>query len=371
MVGYFIHYYVLMKNYCKTLLILITLCLGFSAPVLAQGGSLSQLEDQADEKAQRLELLEDEIAFTGKRLKASQLKLKGYEDDLEEKQKGLTSAQARYKADPTPEKEQLLKNAEKRVELAELSIKSRVASVARLESKEKDLSAKLASLKGDVNALSKKLNSERLAAKVEQKTSTMKGEMEQATIRLQRRLETLQRENERLRQVSLLEAEKRENAELRATEAEERARLAEQSLAQYQSPGAAKTETVLAGGTAGGNLDARERALAEMERVTYILAAADSSDEAVGSKNLRLRGDDGTNYGFFQYLGAQQYRADAVIHKPVARFRVAGRTYRVKVSETGVGEEFVFLYDMRDPDAPRFVTFKKSLLDNEGSLAAE
>ena len=167
------------------------------------------------------------------------------------------------------------------------------------------------------------------------------------------------------RQVVQLETEKREQAEERATLAEERARSAELALTQYHQANSLDTEDVVA---EEGSQGARERAQAEMDRVREKLAAGEAGGASV---NLHLKGDDGTEYGMFQYLGAQQYRADAVIHDSISRFRVAGRTYQVKVSDEGLGEEFVFLYDMTDSDKPRFVTFKKSLLDAGGVVAKE
>jgi hypothetical protein len=107
-----------------------------------------------------------------------------------------------------------------------------------------------------------------------------------------------------------------------------------------------------------------------MERLRSKIANGNSISAESGT-NLTLKGDDGTDYGLFQYLGAQQYRVDAVIREPISRFRVAGRIYQVKVSDSAIGEEFIFLYDLSDVDKPRFVTFKKSLLENKESVAAE
>ena len=330
---------------------------------------LPNLQKTVDDKAQELKYLESEIAFTTKRKLASQKKLKGYEADLDKKQSELSAAQQRYAANSTVENEQFLRNAEKRVELAELSIKSRVASVVRLETKESELAAKLESLRGEVAELSDSLRQERLAAKVEQKTQSIKSEMELTTSRLQSRMETLQRENERLRRVALSETEKREAAELRAKAAEERAELAEQTLARFQASGAAAPAELAENlGNADSALSARANALAEMERVRNILATDTTGGSGV---NLTLQGDDGTQYGLFQYLGAQQYRTDAVIHSNIARFRVGGRTYQVKIADNNVGQEFVFLYDMRNAEQPRFVTFKKSLLAEDGAIARE
>jgi hypothetical protein len=107
-----------------------------------------------------------------------------------------------------------------------------------------------------------------------------------------------------------------------------------------------------------------------MERLRSKIANGNSISAESGT-NLTLKGDDGTDYGIFQYLGAQQYRVDAVISEPISRFRVAGRIYQVKISESALGEEFIFLYDLSDRDNPRFVTFKKTLLDDTGAVAAE
>lgn len=335
----------------------------------AEEAAVGQLAVQLDIKQQETRDLEQEIEFAVKRRKSTEEKLKTYQQDIEEKQHELKMAQLRYSGDPSAENEQFLRNAEQRLELSQLSIKSRVASVARLEAKENELSLKLEVLQNELGELQEQLHKEQLAQKVEQKTQSLKSKMESQTSLLQQRLEALQRENERLRQVALVETQKREEAEEQAGMARERARAAELALQQYQQQG------LVAGATGeeavdadDSSLGARERALAEMERVKQKLLEGDTAGQAA---NLFLKGDDGAEYGMFQYLGAQQYRADAVIPDASARFRVAGRTYQVKISDAGVGQEFVFLYDLSNPDKPRFVTFKKSLISEEGAIAQE
>lgn len=354
-----------MNKITKALICTMAIWGGAAIELHAQEGVVVELGQQLEDKQQEVKYLEQEIGFAQLRRKASQEKLKAYEKDLEDKQDELKKAQLRYSGDPSSENEQFLRNIEQRIELAELSIKSRVASVVRLETKERELTEKLADYREELKSLSGELHKQQLAQKVAQKTRSLKTELESQTTLLQKRLTTLQRENERLRQVVQLETEKREQAEERATLAEERARSAELALTQYHQANSLDTEDVVA---EEGSQGARERAQAEMDRVREKLAAGEAGGASV---NLHLKGDDGTEYGMFQYLGAQQYRADAVIHDSISRFRVAGRTYQVKVSDEGLGEEFVFLYDMTDSDKPRFVTFKKSLLDAGGVVAKE
>lgn len=336
----------------------------FNLPAYAQT-SIAELSQTLSDKQQEIKYLQQEIGFAKSRHKASQAKLKTYEDDLAEKQNELKNAQARYATEPSPENEQFLRNAEQRIELADLSIKSRISSVVRLEAKEAELETKLASLKAEVAQLDSQVNQKQLAQKVEQKTESIKSQMAEQASLLQKRLEALQRENDRLRQIAFSETQKRELAEDQATSALERAQAAELALAQANGTKSESAEDILA---EDDNLSARARARAEMDRVSAKLAADGSNSSGV---NLFLRGTSGVDYGMFQYLGAQQYRAEAVIDKPTSRFRVAGRTYQVKVSEAGLGKEFVFLYDMSDPEKPRFVTFKKELLKDPGQVAAE
>lgn len=333
-------------------------------PAYAQT-SIAELTQTLSDKQQEIKYLQQEIGFAKSRHKASQTKLKAYEDDLAEKQNELKNAQARYATDPSPENEQFLRNAEQRIELADLSIKSRISSVVRLETKEAELTTKLATLKAEVAKLDSQVNQKQLAQKVEQKTESIKSQMAEQASLLQKRLEALQRENERLRQIAFSETQKRELAQEQATSALERAEAAELALAQANGTNSESAEDVLA---EDDNLSARDRAKAEMDRVRAKLAAGANGSRGV---NLSLRGTSGTDYSPFEHLGAQQYRAEAVIERATSRFRVAGRTYLVRVSEEGLGKKFVFLYDMSDPEKPRFVTFKKDLLAEPGQVAAE
>ena len=321
-----------MNKIYKALSCTLAVCGGAVSQLHAQEGDVVELGQQLEDRQQEVKYLEQEIGFAQLRRKASQEKLKAYEKDLEEKQDELKKAQLRYSGNPSTENEQFLRNTEQRIELSELSIKSRVSSVVRLETKERELTEKLEQYRSELSSLSGELHKEQLAQKVAQKTRSLKTELESQTTLLQKRLATLQRENERLRQVAQAETEKREQAEERATLAEERARSAELALTQYHQANSLDTEDVVA---EEGSLGARERAQAEMDRVREKLAGGELDGSSV---NLHLKGDGGVDYGMFQYLGAQQYRADAVIHDSVSRFRVGGRTYQVKVSEAGLGE---------------------------------
>ncbi|HEY7772040.1 MAG TPA: hypothetical protein VIC26_02575 [Marinagarivorans sp.] len=354
-----------MNKIIKALICTAFLWTTLACEVMAQDGSVAGLRQQLEDRQQEVQYLEQEIGFAKQRRKASQNKLERYESDLDEKQSELKKAQLRYSGDPSSENEQFLRNAEQRVKLAELSIKSRVASVVRLETKERELTEKLEQYRTEIATLSEELHKKQLAQKVAQKTQSLRSELDNQTSLLEKRLATLQRENERLRQVAIAETEKREIAEERANVAEERARSAELALTQYHQSTSDGEQDVVAD---EGTLGARERARAEMARVREKLAKDTNTGTSV---NLYLEGFDGTDYGMFKYLGAQQYRADAIIHDAKSRFKVAGRTYQVTVSEAGIGEEFVFLYDMTDPDKPRFVTFKKSLIDSDGVVAKE
>ena len=324
------------------------------------------LAQQLDDTQQEINDTEQEINFAKARRKASAQKLKAYEQDLEQKQNQLKIAQQHFEANHSAEEEQLLRNEEQRIALAELNIKSRMASVVRLESKEQELTEKLASLKVQLAALT---GDAQLAKKAEPSAPAPKMDKVPQAQLLQQRLTTMQRENERLRQMFVAENTKREQAEERANGAEERMRAAELALLQYQKSTLSQTAANNDAPADDESLTARERAHAEMARVQKLVQA--NNADALNNVNLFLKGDDGTDYGMFQYLGAKQYRADAVIHSPISRFKVAGRTYQVKISEAGVGKEFIFLYDLSQSDAPRFVTFKKSLLEGQGTVAAE
>ncbi len=349
----------IIMNKLKKALLCVAIAFGLVNVTAHAQITATELGQQLEDKKQEAEYLEKEIGFAKLRRQASQDKLKAYENDLAQKQKELKQAQERYTSAPTPENEQFLRNAEQRIELADLSIKSRISSVVRLEAKEEELVSKLGALKSELAKLNSSVNKTRQAQNTEQNTQNLKSEVLAREELLQRRLETLQRENDRLRQVALNETEKREQAEERATSAIERAQTAELALAQAKGTSTkVAAEDVMA---EDDTQSARARAKAEMQRMQAKLASGGAGGSS--GVNLFLRGADGTDYGMFKYLGAQQYRADAVIHQASSRFRVAGRTYQVKVSKAGLGQEFVFLYDMSNPESPRFVTFKKSLLD--------
>lgn len=243
-------------------------------------------------------------------------------------------------------------------------MKSRVASVARLESKELELKQQLAARKSEIVQLQEDAVQAKLAHKVEQKTQVIKNELEEQKDTLARRLLTLQRENERLRQVALDEVQKRELAEARAVLAEQRFNVAQQLLAAVQH----NTGDLAVEESAGVN--AKDVAIGEMERIRKLLLD-DSVSSIQDGLSLYLKGEDGANIGMFRYLGAQQYRKDVVLDSAESSYRVGGRIYKIRIGEADVGQEFVFLYDLSDSDKPRFVTFQKSLIDSSGEIAAQ
>ncbi len=350
-----------MENTYKSLLI-VAFSLLLASPAWAQNSSISQ---EVAKKEQQVAAIQSEMASVSRKANASQAKLDAYNADIEKKKQALAKAKANYAKAPTPEGEQFVNNAAKRVELAELGLQSRVSAVSRLRTKEAELNSRLATVNKEISRLNNRVQSQQVAARVKQRTDNLKTEMAQTTGVLEQRLAALERENNRLRQVAEAEAIRRQQADRQAAQAltaQKQQALAEE-LAEEK---AAKEAMILKSDP--NSLSPKERATAEMARLQSILAS--SQGATAPAKKLSLRSERGFNFGRFEYLGANQYRIDIVVENATARYRVGNKGYRVKVSEANLGQEFIFLYDLRDNDNPRLVAFEKALVD-ESNLAAE
>ncbi len=182
-------------------------------------------------KSQEVKDLQGEISFTQQRRKRSQKKLQDYEQDIVQKNNQLKMLQKKFADSPSLENEQLMRNEQQRIALAELSMKSRVAEVVRLEGKEMDLTARLEALVADIERKSPSVHSATAANSqlpLVKPDVNINGDavvMHNMTAQVEtltRRLQVLQRENERLRQVTLVETQKREEAEMRVILLEKR-----------------------------------------------------------------------------------------------------------------------------------------------------
>ncbi len=333
------------------------------------GAQAEPRSESADTQAWTAEL--DQLAH--KRV-AEQKKLADYERAVNDKQQELREAKARYQQDPTTKNEQLYQIAEQRLALAELATQSRISALVRLEKKETELRNQLAASEArQAQALSQQQLAQLAAKKAEQ----VRVELGSNVQALQRQVAQLQNENTRLRQELVVQTAERERLQARYDAFAAQSLLPKGQDGVVSSPvgegaGHSVQGATIQGATAQESrvqesivatdeaLGAREKAKAEMARAYGNAQQTASRRKPVA---LFLRGTQGDEYGEFEYLGGYQYRIDAPITEQTKRFRVGGRLYEVSISPASLNKEFIFLYDFSDAESPRFVTFRKDLLN--------
>lgn len=378
--------------------------IGFVVLLILSNSAFSQsdlqverLDQQINEALIEIEDLKGEIGYTESRLQQTRKKFNSYQQDLHLKNVQLINLQEKYKADPSPENEQFIRNEEQRIQLVELSMNSRINSIERLESKQSELRDTLASKESNLVELKASLlEAEQLAIEKQKNT-----EKQIALDQKNEALKALQRENERLRQLALVKAEQLKAQETKKANAKELVEADEVALKKSTSPVVSgsvasknNSENLLPAGAknkalAGGNeanidatnidiADAKDAntasaaeavAMAEIQRLNEVLLS-----ERVGSSSgddIYLKSNNGEDSIEFEYLGADQYRVDVVVDAPVTLFRIDGKTYRVSVTEADVGKEFVFIYDLSKRSFPRFAAFQKEFLEDSAAVAAD
>jgi hypothetical protein len=299
--------------------------------LVAQTNPITELQKRLQDHTGQLQKLQLEYETAQIKRQSAEEKLQQAQRELADKTRQLTGMWAAAGPDPSAERKAFLDNETQRLALAELTIKSNSAALARLERKEEEL-------RGSITATEKSITeTERSLANTRARQEADAKEREQL---VQQRMQQLQEENEKLRMAMEEEARR---AQLAAAEAARLTELARQQEEARLALEAAKTATAqdaqsvmsLAPATGTGEVD-MTRVVLEGEPPIY-------QDE--DTINVTMRGRALNKPVAFLPVGPGRYRAEVQLEPGRSYFDLRSRRYR----GTFPGEEslpYVFYYDM-------------------------
>lgn len=310
------------------------ICLS-SASFLALANPLPELQKRLQDHTGQLQKLQQEYEFIQLKRHSAQEKLEQSQRELSEKAQQLAVMQAAAGTTPSAEQKAFLDNETQRLALAELTLKSSAAALARLERNEERLRESITATEKSIKDTERAMTNTRARQEADAK------EREEL---VQQRLQQLQAENEQLRLAMEEEARRAQAA------AEEAARLAE--LARQQEEArlaleAAKTATaedakavMNLAPTSGADTNSEE---VDMTRVVLEGEPPIYQDE--DTINVTMRGRALNKPVAFIPVGPGRYRAEVKLEPGRSYFDLRNRRYR----GTFPGEEtlpYVFYYDM-------------------------
>lgn len=340
----------LLRTFCVLLCSSIT---PFAAS--AATDAISRMETRLQDHAGELQKLQQEVEFTQYKRQSTEDKLQQLQAELKDREVQLVRLRAEMGSEPSAAQQEALDNEAQRIALAELSIKSRVAAIERLERKEQELQTAIATIRDGVA----KTQREIAAVKARQDAES------QARNRaMQQQLEALQQENEQLR--IAMEEEAR-----RAEEAARQAELAQQeALRRAEEQAAALAAQVAAEQSAASATTAPSAQPTQTAQAPQVDDAPDLSqvvlegeepiyqDEDTIKVTIRSRSID-TPVTMVP-VSPNLYRAEVDVEPGRAYFDVRKRRYRGEFPEKSDSDPYVFYYDLNGEKPKMYVRTKSN-----------
>lgn len=301
------------------------LTLAFSAaaavPVLAQNpshASIKSFQDKLDNFDLQVQKLTRDLEATQSSRQSMEERLKQSQRDLKNKEADLQQLRLSLGDNPSPVQSEALANEQQRIALAEINIKSVMATIIRLERKEEELKAAL------LNVEEQKRDTRQRITKAEQR-ARQQADAEAKAIAAE--LDALKRENERLRMAMEEEARRAQEA---AAEAQRLAELAAQQEQERLAQQVLATEQ-----SAAVNTNPSQGAIGD-EPPVYL---GDDGVEVV----IRSRSIDAPVV--MQAVGPNLYQAEVSVDPGTAYFDVRKQRFRGYFPESVEQQKLIFIYN--------------------------
>lgn len=388
--------------FCKSSTFWLILLL-WSASAAAQVSS-GRLEAALVKHREDVSAFQEEIENLMRNREEAETKLLEYQENLSQKERKLAETKQLAIQNQTAEHEDAVQKELKQVELMQLMIKSRVATIVRLESKEQELRGQMEKtvrlIAQKERALQRARSAPRQAksqvkrvSKPTQSASVAKERREKEEMRS--KLEALERENARLRRLA---SQVIENESAPVTKSENMP--AARQLNSNRRPATRKQQpqvTKDALNTANLTLDttgpdtkqtvadssqetnpeqikklSRQQAYAYDVMRDAIRRANSYNGVPIEPRALTISGNGVSLSSHFEHLGGHQYRAEAVVRGGEGSiFNVGKRRFKVTIPEKDLGEIYVFIYDRSKRNSPKLYLFKRALLEQAEALAGD
>ncbi len=375
----------------------------WSASAMGQVSS-SRLEAALANHRDDVSAFQEEIENLKRNRQEAETKLLEYQENLSQKERKLAETKQLAIQNQTAEHEDAVQKELKQVELMQLMIKSRVATIVRLESKEQELTDQMAktvrliaqkeqALKRARAATRQAKSPVKRSSKPAQSASAARERREREA--MQSKLEALERENARLRRLAnqVSKDESASAAQPRNIPAASQLDPNRQPVAGKQQPRVATDALKTANLSlekAAPNAEQTPPAIvreANPEQIKKLnrqqAYAYDVMRDAIRRANsyngvpiepraFTISGNGVSLSSQFEHLGGHQYRAEAVVRGGEGSiFNVGKRRFRVTIPEEDLGEIYVFIYDRSKRNSPKLYLFKRALLEQAEALAGD
>lgn len=339
----------LLRTFCVLLCSSIT---PFAAA--AATDAISRLETRLQDHAGELQKLQQEVEFTQYKRQSTEDKLQQLQAELKDREVQLVRLRAEMGSEPSAAQQEALDNEAQRIALAELSIKSRAAAIERLERKEQELQAAIATIRDGVAKTEKEIG----AVKARQDAES------QARNRaMQQQLEALQLENEQLRIAMEEEARRAEEAARQAELAQQEAlRRAEEQAAALAAQVAAEQATSTTTTSSAQRVQtAQAPQVDDAPDLSQVVLEGEEpiyQDEDTIKVTIRSRSID-TPVTMVP-VSPNLYRAEVDVEPGRAYFDVRKRRYRGQFPEKSDTDPYVFYYDLNGEKPTMYVRTKSN-----------
>lgn len=354
----------------KSVARLLCACFLFSyiaSPALASS-AVETIEQTIEKQNSQVIAAQKELELTKVKRKEAQDQLDQLNTELKDKRDQLEDLRDSYGDSPTEAQLEFVRNEEKRIALAQLSIESRSASVSRLERKEQELQSEL-------KGLSSSLDKNR--AKLEQVQIAQKKQREAQARAMAEQMAALKRENERLRKAM------EEEARLSQMAIEEAARLAEEARLREQEVKRLAAEKAAQQAAEQEEKVAAEQSTPKAPIKDYIDPNAQGEDlsrVALEGEEPIYEGDDGFEIimrsrstkdkkVFFRQVAPDVFQAETQVDPGRAYFDLRKRRYRGHFEGEGSGDFYRFTYRVFDDQKPKLTV--KRLEESEDQVVSQ
>ena len=335
-----------MKSFTRILPLLLLLGgpLAMAGSVQQEQNRLDRYQQSLENRISELEAIENSLFGFDQKLIGARQEVGRATTDLDAARKTHTAAAIKLAGADSDDNKRAEKLSAHALKMSERGVRSRTKRLGRLENGMQELQVSQAEIQAKLIA-----DKARITAQ--------EGRLEKADLDAKRKTRLLAKAD-----AAKLSAQAEQNLNASAAAAAER--LAAEQHAKQAADAAKRAIAEAQASPADTELsdldrEALEYAQKEVLQLEELLASG-KPGRPIFSR-LVLNGNMINGYEF-EFLGKNQYRAQAVVSKGKQIFEIGRHKYRRTIPSSDDGQEYVFIFDAKRPSRPRLVMYKKSLL---------
>ncbi len=293
-----------------------------------------------------IEDIENEIYGYEEKIKGAHKDLKEAENDLEEDTKELTEARKALQAKKSQHNQRQLKLAAHAHKMSKRGIRTRTKRLERLEERLLELQQELSVKLGGAKRAKQRISAQE--RRVAQILSYLNNQARTSSPQVVAK-PSPPREEVKLQPKLVSNPPAPAQPELQAS-AQAPRQQEQEALEEIEDDDDEELDT-----------EALEHVRREMGRLQNLLSRGNKGRPTF--KHLILEGGKSPKRVKFEFLGKNQYRAEARVEKGKQLFEVGNNKFRRTIPESDDNEVYVFIYDAKRLSRPRLVIFNKALME--------